>query len=293
MKQISARICLLVISVAFLFLFSKLIVSPAFAQVKVYPGNAQVTVGARVGEFYLNLSGYASPYASVVLTVDGNFIRSTVADQNGVFYFTAVEVSRGFDHFCLTTVDFRRIGESEGCLNITPVNQDTTINDIFLPPTIGILRKQIGTDEDGVIYGYSVPNATVTIKIKDGKTITVKTDATGYYSYRTGGLAAGKYFFSAEAEFDNKKSLPPTKSVELDVLSRAQQLTVTTAGFLQKLIDLLAKTGIGYIILVLILLLIIIALLLILRPGWTRILADKLKRHPKMHHEYLLHLKWE
>lgn len=292
MKRLSARSLLLAILFVFVFLFLKLIVSPALAQVKIYPGNAQVTVGARVGEFYLNLSGYASPYASVVLTVDGNFIRSTVADQNGIFYFTAVGVSRGFDHFCLTQVDFRRIGDSEGCLTITPITQDTTINDIFLPPTIGILRKQIGTDEEGVIYGYSMPNATITIKIKDGKTITVTTDATGYYSYRVGGLAAGKYFFTADAQLGEKKSLPPTKSVELDVLSRAQQLTITTAGFLQKIIDLLAKTGIGYILLILILLVIIIALLLILRPGWTKLLADKLKRHPKMHHEYLLHLKW-
>ncbi len=292
MKRISARICLLVIPfIAILLVFY--LNKPALAQITLPVGNSQIGVAARVGEFYLNLSGYASPYASVVLTVDGKFIRSTVADQNGVFYLTAVGVSRGFDHFCLYTVDFRRIGESEACLNITPVNQDTTINDIFLPPTIGVLRKQIGTDEDGVIYGYSVPNATVTIKIKDGKTITVKTDATGYYSYRIGGLAAGKYLLTADAEFQNKKSLPPTRSVELDVLSRAQRITAATTNFLQKIIDLLARTGLGFLLLIIILIIIILFLILILRPGWLRFVADKFKKHPKMHHEYLLHLKWE
>lgn len=284
MKQFLARLLLLLsLALFFLFPFS----NSSYSQT-IYPGNSGTSVGARIGEFYLSISGYASPYASIVMTIDGVLIRSGVANQDGYFTISQILVSRGLDHFCLATVDFKRIGESEACLTIEPIVDTRIIDNIFLPPTIGVLRSQINQGDSGLIRGYSVPNATVTIKIKDGKQFTVTTDATGYYEYSVSDLSAGVYLFTSEAEFNSLKSLPPTKSVKLEVLTVGQAVTQASQNAIQKTIDLFTKTGFGFLILLLIIVIIIFILLLILRPRWLFFIFDKFKKKHTMHHDWYL-----
>lgn len=258
------------------------------AQRGVIPGNFPVNVNAQVGEFYINISGYTSPFASIIMTVDGEFVRSASADQNGVFYISQIFVKKGFSHFCLAATDFKRLGESEACLDIEPVYSTRDIKDIFLPPTIGLLKKQVNAGEDAQIYGYSVPNSTVIIKTKDGDTYTVQTDSTGYYSYTIKNAKAGTYVFTASGRFNSLDSLPPTKEVTLNVLSVPEQIQEKTQKFTQKAASILNSTLIGFIIFLLLLILIIIILIMLLRPGILRAIFDKLKRKKRLHHDWFL-----
>lgn len=292
MNKIKFVLLLLTLAPTIISLLSSLSLSPTFAQT-IYPGNSGVSVGARIGEFYLSISGYASPYASIVMTIDGVLIRSGVANQDGYFTISQILVSRGLDHFCLATVDFKRIGESEACLNIEPVLQTRIIDNIFLPPTIGVLRSQIQQGEEAVIRGYSVPNATVAIKLKDGQQFTVTTDTTGYYEYKILDLLAGTYFFTAEAEFNSLKSLPPTKSAKLEVLTVGQAVTQASQNILQKVIDLFTQTGLGFFILLIVIIIIIFVLLLILRPKWLFFIFDKFKKKHTMHHDWYLKIAYK
>lgn len=51
--------------------------------------NNSVNVSAFVGDYFLNISGSASPYASIVLRInEDQFLNSTVADKDGYFTFS-------------------------------------------------------------------------------------------------------------------------------------------------------------------------------------------------------------
>ena len=261
--------------------------SPAFAAT-IYPGNAPVNVSARVGEFVVNISGLASPYASIALYSEGQFLRSTVADGGGYFYISQISVKSGFSSFCLQAVDFKRIGESEACLEFEPVLASRDFKDIFLPPTIGLFRKQINAGQEALIFGYTMPGAKVDIKIRDGKTFKVTADESGYYQYRYKNVPKGSYYLSSTSEFEKKKSLPPKREVKLEALSIPARVALTTQGFLEKIWELLTTTIYGFLLVMLLLLIIIIILILILKPAWSKIIFDKLKKRKVMHHDWLL-----
>ena len=61
-----------------------------------FGGGLGSKVSAKVGDFYLNLSGYVSPFSSIILTSDGVFIRATTADQYGNFSISEVLIKSGF-----------------------------------------------------------------------------------------------------------------------------------------------------------------------------------------------------
>ena len=87
-------VCILLLVFVFAGIFS------GFCQA-ASKGSASVNVSGRIGEFCLSVSGYISPYASVVMTSDGVFLGATVADKNGVFAFECRLIRKGFSHFCL------------------------------------------------------------------------------------------------------------------------------------------------------------------------------------------------
>jgi hypothetical protein len=254
----------------------------------IYPGNEEVTVTAQVGDFGVNISGLASPNASVVLNSEGQFLRSTVADSDGFFYISGISVRKGTSEFCFTSIDFRRLGESESCLTVEPITTSRNIERVFLPPTIGLFRKQINAGEEALIYGYSMPGTTVTVRVREGQTFTVDADAAGYYEYRYKNVPSGTYYLASEGLLEGEKTLPPKKEVELEALSVPAQVTQVTKTTLDNIWDLLTTTIWGFLLILLILLLIIIILILIIKPVWARAIFDKLKRKYPLHHDWLL-----
>lgn len=247
------------------------------------------TVNASVGRFYLSVSGYQSPFASIVLTTkSGQFLRSTVADKNGNFTLTDILITESFDGFCLTAVDFKRIGESEACIDIqTPVTQSLSYTDIFLPPTIGLSRKVINAGENAEIYGYTMPYAKVYLTI-NGKVVTLSADFAGFYKYLFVNVPAGTYTFSATAELNGKSSLPPTKKVSLEARSLVGQIAQVPQAVAAKLPIL----NIGLLLLALLLLIAIGILLYKLRFRLWVIFIDKFRKKHRMHHDWFLEI-WD
>src|ERR1035437_3160478 len=132
--------------ISFILLFAVSFLSYALASsvraqiLSIPSGSLGTTVQASVGEFYLNLSGFVSPFASIVLSSDGVLMRTTIADEKGNFSIPQVLIKMGFSHFCLDAIDFKRIGESYTCFTIPPATDSVTMNNIFLPPTLGLSR---------------------------------------------------------------------------------------------------------------------------------------------------------
>lgn len=256
---------------------------PQFAE----SGSSVVT--ASVGRFYLSVSGYQSPYASIVLTTkSGQFLRSTTADSGGYFTLTDILITESFDGFCLIAVDFKRIGESEACIDVaTPITGNLTYTDIFLPPTIGLSKKVINAGEDAEIYGYTMPYAKVYLTI-NGEVVTLTADFAGFYKYLFLDVPAGRYSFSATAELNGKISLPPTKKVTLEARSIVGQIAEIPREVAKKL----PLLNIGLILLPLFFLVAIGVLLYKLRFKLWVIVVDKFRKKHRMHHDWFLEL-WE
>ncbi len=226
----------------------------------------RVPVQAQVGKYYLNLSGYISPYASVVLTIDGIFIRATVADSGGNFSISGVLIKEGFSHFCLEAVDFKRLGSSFTCFDVPPAKGDITMTEIFLPPTLGLSKNVIAEGGETLAFGYTMPGAEVTLYLSNGQKLTTTADSTGYYIFHINNLKAGKYNLYARAFYNHKESLAPTKTLELRALSLWEQIIAFIQSIINKIIKFFSSWALGPLWLGLPVLILIIILILKLWP---------------------------
>jgi hypothetical protein len=253
------------------------------------------TIKATVGEFYLNLTGFASPYASIILTVNGTVYRTAVADDQGNFSITGVLIRKGFSSFCLEHLDFKRIGESEACFIVPPANASITKKDVFLPPTIGLERTEIAAGSDGVVFGYTMPGATVTIHLKNGKQYVVQAYSTGYYQLRLKNLSPGTYELFATAVYHQKPSEVPSNTVKLISLSWWQQILLWLKKLITWLVDRYNKLGLGPLWLIFPLIPLITWLILRIWPERFTIITDSRmfgwlfgRKKKKLHHAWFV-----
>jgi hypothetical protein len=228
----------------FLAIFSFLILKMPSAALAL-KGQATVDIKGAIGEFDLNVSGYISPYASIVLTSDGVFYRATVADSKGYFYISNVLIKKGFSHFCLEAIDFKRLGESLTCFNFSPAEATVNLKDVFLPPTTGVSRTEVGEGGEIFIWGYSMPYALVTIHLNNGKKLEVTADKTGYYVYKLSNIKAGKYELYSTAEYNSNQSLTPANKTKFTALTLWEQIAVFLKELLDKIWRFLTSLSLG------------------------------------------------
>lgn len=283
------------ITIIFSIFFAFFNVYFSYASTEVYPGEF-TNVSAKVGQYYLNLSGFIAPYASVVLVNNGNILRSVVADQRGYFYFTGVLIDKGFSNFCLDAVDVKRLGESYTCLTVNPATSSITQNSIFLPPTFGVERDQINVGSNVIVWGYSMPLAQVKVYLSDGRFVNVTADSTGFYQTKFKIDKTGSYEFFADAFYKNQKSLTPSRKSSFLALSSIQQLQNKTASWFNKLINFILQNPFGVVLVILPILILIIILLKKLRPAWFRWFDESEQRlfalipfrKRKLHHAWFI-----
>lgn len=254
-------------------------------------GSLNVDVSASVGEFLLQLSGFQSKNASIVLTSkDGTFLASTVADSSGNFSFS-VPIKSGFSGFCLTAIDFARLGDTTVCLDVEPATKNITMQNIFIPPTLGLERAEIGVKSKAFAFGYTMPNARVVIHISGGLTIEATADKNGYWKAAIENLPVGKYDIFATADYQNTESLTPTKTKQITVVSEERKAIKEGISFAGDLFNKLKSLGLFWIALVL-----IIAILILLRKLYPQAFAFipnarllfhlpwHIKREKRLHH---------
>ena len=269
---------LLILSLAFLALFVSGI--PISAKSPKDPITGKVKVSARIGEFALSISGIISPYASVSLISGGNIYKAVVANADGLFTFSDILIYRGFTSFCLDAVDWRSVGESYTCLQVDPATSNIAMNDIFLPPTLGLDHQEITEGGSVIISGYSMPNAQVTIHVADTKQVLGTSDSTGYYHHTLKDVKKGTYELYAGARYDQRSSLLPTKKVTLKALSIPEYF----AQLLQSLITWIIDHTYLFVIPSLLLLLFLIVFVL----WYEKILIFLHLRRKKLHHAWFV-----
>lgn len=281
----------LTLSVFSALIFAAFYSTNSYAQAELFPEFAEsgaAVVIASVGDNYLNVNGYQSPNASIVITTtSGIFLQSTTADGNGYFGITNILITDNFPGFCFTAVDFERLGESESCVDIEEtITENQTYSDIFLPPTIGLSRRLISAGEDAQIFGYSMPHAQVDIEF-EGESVTMQADETGYYEYIYEDVPAGTYAFSSTGKLNGVDSLDPLNKAILEAITLADQIRRDLTGFVQDT-ERKFPGALVLLSLLLLLLLLLLALLWKTKPQIFYAFFDKFKRRYPMHHDYFL-----
>lgn len=252
----------------FTFLYSNV----SYAQTNDPVRSPETQVTASVGDFYLNLSGYITAFASIVLDSDKVFLRSTVSDENGDFIIPQVLIKKGFDNFCLDAIDFKRLGESYKCFTIPPATATITMDNIFLPPTLGLEKDSIPESGFTYAYGYTMPDAIVTLHFSNGRELATNADNTGYYRFVIKDLKAGEYTLFATAVYNHNQSLIPDKKVKLRSLSTAEEILEKLKKISQNLRNQVGNhstsnpSGLLWVIIAIIILIIILILILKIWP---------------------------
>lgn len=253
----------------------------------------EIQVKAHVGEFQLNINGLASPFASIILTSNGVFYRSTTADKDGRWEINDISINKGFSKFCLQHIDFRNLGSSTTCFNVSPAKDDITKRDIFLPPTIALQRSTITEGGSAIVFGYSLPFSKVTIHIKGGQTYETTADEHGYYEIEIKDIPAGTFELYATAVFNGKPSETPENSVVLRALTWWQMLLMWLKSGIRWLWDIITRLGLGPLWLILPLIPLLIYLIVKIWPERFTFIYDSeiyVLFHPKkkLHHAWFV-----
>lgn len=195
-------------------------------------------IEARVGEYTLSVDGFASQNASINIKTDNILMGSTTAHSDGRFSFTKLPIKKGFSAFCFETVDIARIGRSTACMNVPPANGDIALKDIYLPPTIGLEKSSITEGSSGLTYGYTMPNASIDIKMNNGARFSVRSNETGRYSNTVGNLPVGTYELASRGTYQGNVSLEPVSGVTLKVLTSSAAFVNQAVGLRRTLQNL-------------------------------------------------------
>lgn len=259
-RTVLTRVFSLIIFSGIIFLGNLVFTQSAFSATSLLPGKS-TTVSATIGSYYLTISGYVAPYASVVLLSNDYALKSAVADANGYFTISNIIVTKGFSKFCVDAVDVKRLGDSYTCINIPPMSGDYQKTNVFLPPTLGVQRSEVKVGDNAVIWGYSMPGAKVVVHLSDGRSVTTTADPSGYYEVHVRMDKAGEYELFADATYHNAASLKPDRTTSLMALSTGEQLVKQGGSLLDKILKFLIGNPWGLLFVIIPLLLLIVWLL--------------------------------
>lgn len=212
-----------------------------FAQIdSVSTSSGATSVQATVPGVALTVSGIVAPSATVaLLSPDGIIYRGAVADANGNFAFENILLPKSLSQFCIESIDVKRLGNSLACFPLATKEKEEVVDDIFLPPTLGLQRQEIIAGSDAVVFGYSMPEADVTIRLNREQSFSVRTDASGYYEYTIPDLSVGSYQMVAGAYYEAKPSAPSLRPALLQAVSLTQALEMNPSWFILPTIVLL------------------------------------------------------
>ena len=141
--------------------------------------------GSSLNRYDLSLSGFAYPLSPVAVLKDGQLIETTTADDNGRFRVSVNDLSNA-RHF-ISIYASGRFGQRSALHNThVRTNEDKSLENIIIAPTLSLSQSNITRGEDVTLQGQALKNARVTIYIKgeDEASFTVSSDQEGVYTHR-------------------------------------------------------------------------------------------------------------
>lgn len=205
-------------------------------------------------DVYINVSGLASPNATIVVTSKEVFLTSLVANSEGFFSMKQVKVDQQNGTVCFDTTDFKRLGSSYVCLPIPNTKEKFTNDSVFLPPTMGLSARRITQDKSAYAFGYTMPNSAITTHISANKSIQAQANDSGYYKVQVKDLPVGTYYLFATAKYEKIDSEKTDKPLELQSLTPTGLVVEETKDVLDRAFPWLVLIILAILILFIILL---------------------------------------
>jgi hypothetical protein len=155
-----------------------------------------------------SFKGIAYPMSNITLLENGQFIATTQAGPDANFEIDLSGVSLGTNNFTIYAVDPSGSRSTTQTFQISVTAGATTVvSGIFFAPTISADKAEVKKGDVETFFGYTVPQATVTVTVHsaDPITKTVSSDVGGVWKYQlnTEALAYGGHTASAYATTDS------------------------------------------------------------------------------------------
>ncbi len=149
------------------------------------------------------INGIGYPNREVRILVDGNVTGIVQADSKGAFHFQSGDTTPGVSSFGLWTDDERGLKSTLLTLTFRVASKSvTTIENVYLSPTIDVDKNQVNKGEDIKIFGESSPVVNIAVHVNSA----VETVATT----TSGAMGAWSLVFNTsplEEGFHTAKSL--------------------------------------------------------------------------------------
>lgn len=124
----------------------------------------KTTISTVVGENYLYLSGYSSPFALIYLSSSiGNIKNNTMADETGFFRFQFVFLPQKTGELCLIAEDLDGQASPPLYLPEPPANRNIHIENVLMPPTLSLFKGKANPNETNAANGKTFPNSKILV----------------------------------------------------------------------------------------------------------------------------------
>ncbi len=168
-----------------------------------------------LGDTSITVNGKAFPNVTVSILEDGDTIGTVRANAKGDFQFsTAAEPGATTLGFWANDPDRTRSITFNSTFDVTQ-GAVTTVNGIYVPPTIKVSASSIERNGTLTISGYTIPSAQVILQFDNtARTETVSSDGSGKWSYTLEGSSLSQASHTVKAKFTITEGVSATTKKE-------------------------------------------------------------------------------
>ena len=171
--------------------------------------------------------GFSSPNAFIYIYKDSKLAATLTATSKGTFYYELSGLYGKIYDFTLAAEDQEKRPTMTMSIKVSVLEGAiTTIDNIFLPPTIELSQKRIVRGDRLSIFGATYPKSTVTTIIVPGDiTQQAIAEKNGYWNILldTKLISEGSYFAAASAQTLDGLQSPQTQILQFTVIPKARE----------------------------------------------------------------------
>lgn len=199
------------------------------------------TSGGKRAHTTVNFSGKAFPGAKIFVVdriseqntqFETLVNRDTVADTEGAFQVNFIGIAKASHSFGLLIKDRDNRSTQTKFFNIDTLDNELTIKDILVPPTVGIQERLVSRGKPVVVIGNAVPGNKVIVEIdnKVKKEVEVKIGGSYKMSIDTGALEFGTHYVRVKQKDNDQKKESDYSLTNAFVVSRLTEPKVDLSG---------------------------------------------------------------
>ncbi len=161
-----------------------------------------VNVSANIGEGILEIFGYASPNALVILEGRGIY-EETTSDKNGYFLFKNRRIRIRSQEVCIRAFINSAASSQPVCFPI-PAKKYIRIGPIILPPIVSMNKLSYAISDFAVIQGSAVPNTAIKVKFFSTDTEDIGTSGISLPELSTQSTSDGNFSINIPSNIDQR-----------------------------------------------------------------------------------------